>query len=738
MTETHATRRPQDAPRLFSVPRLVEEDEPGTGVSLTKTAVPDGPPAVPAVPEGAELVEFEPGEVVEGVVVDGPAPASAGGWMADRRAHLDTAPAIIPAYLRDRKERTEAVRFLARYYGHEWGYYAARTPVYAVRLMSRSPRGAARLTGRWFRWVTDAEAAPMMARAAASDPETWAKVVTVQTHRTAPRRRRTALVAVPAALLIVLAAVLLPAWALALAAGGVASLLGLAGGNPDRPIVARYVAVHLQRRLDSPEVEGALAAIGIKGKADFVSPIAVDGPGWRAEVDLPGAYEADEVLEKRSKLAAAMRRPLSTVWPETDASAHPGRLVLWVAREDPARAARRIWPLMHEGQADLFEEIPFGFDPRGRMVPLRLMYANGLIGGVMGSGKTSAVLVIVLAGALDPTCEMWLYEMKGSGDLDPVKPVCHRYVSGDDDEDCKAALDGLKALERELKRRKKLVAGLPSADVPNGRKTYPHLAKRRELGLHPLLAVFDEAHTLFEHEEYGDEAAAVAGRLIRKARAYGIILIFTTQRPDANSIPKKISDNAIVRFCLAVTGHTANDLVLGTSMYKRGIRATMFDPERDAGTGWLARSALNTRIVRAAFINQAEALAIARRALAVRIAAGTLTGQAAGQVIEDVDDSDLVDHLRAVWPDGEETMHSHRLVEALAAYRPDLYGAWLDGDQAARSTMLATALKPYKGVQTRQINKRGDGGGGKGLRYEDLPDRSGDEEEDIEDDLDEE
>lgn len=55
------------------------------------------------------------------------------------------------------------------------------------------------------------------------------------------------------------------------------------------------------------------------------------------------------------------------------------------------------------------------------------------------------------------------------------------------------------------------------------------LADRRDLGLHPILAIFDEAHTLFEHEQYGDEAAAIAGRLIRKARAYAALV---TYRPD--------------------------------------------------------------------------------------------------------------------------------------------------------------------------------------------------------------
>jgi S-DNA-T family DNA segregation ATPase FtsK/SpoIIIE len=39
-----------------------------------------------------------------------------------------------------------------------------------------------------------------------------------------------------------------------------------------------------------------------------------------------------------------------------------------------------------------------------------------------------------------------------------------------------------------------------------------------------------------------------------------------------------------VRLCLRVTGQVENDMILGTSMYKQGIRATQFGDE-DLGWG---------------------------------------------------------------------------------------------------------------------------------------------------------
>lgn len=709
------------------------------GLGYRPAATPGAPRLSPSAGEVVDQDAGLPitGEVVDVEPVDQPAvTADAGSWIDQRRAYLADAPDIIPSYLRSADEFAQAARWIAAYYAHVMAFHATRLPIYLLRLVARSPRGAARLLVRWARWVSDAEARPLIREAAGrelqvslgdgvvkhsgGDAQRYLMLTTRHDQRVRGRAAVTAVVAVPVSVCLVAATLTLPVWAIGVGITGILALLGVAGRQPDKPVISRYVAVQHQRPVTSDEIVDALSAIGIKGAIEFVAPIQTDGPGWRAEFDLPPGVLAETVLEKRKSLAGAMRRPLTTVWPETDPDAHPGRCVLWVAKQDPSKARRRIWPLLKDGHVDLFDDFPFGFDPRGRVVHLNLMYTNLLIGGVPGSGKTSAVLVIALAAALDPQCEMWVYELKGSGDLESVRPVCHRYVSGDDDEDCRAALDALRALEQEMNRRKGVIRELPIEDVPNGRKVYPHLARRRELGLYPLVAIFDECHTLFEHEEYGKEAAEIAGRLIRKARAYGIILVITTQRPDARSLPTVVSGNVSTRFCLAVVGQQANDMVLGTSMYRNGIRATMFDPRKEAGTGWLSRSAHDNRIVRAAFLTQDEAMEVGRRALAMRRAAGTLTGQAAGEQVTPVDTTTIVDHLRAVWPDGADRVHSHRLVEALAAYRPDLYGAWLEeADAASRSSLLSAALRPHR-IRTVQLTIRDCCGGAKGVRWDDL------------------
>ena len=668
-------------------------------------------------PEYAEAVEVPR-------PVDQPQPAPSGDWLDERRAYLKDAPPVIPTFLRDPAQFTQAARYTAAYLGHVTAFHTVRTPLYVVRLIGRSPRGAWRLTVRWVRWVVDAEARPVEAKAAtAADIEAWLSLSRERSRRVRPRRVLSAAIAAGTAIAGTVAWFLVPGWTAMAGIAGLA-MLGTAGRNADKPLITRYVSVRHMRPLDSTEVFQALAAIGIEGKkgrrgVEFAAEIQRDGPGWRAEIDLPAGVEATAVLEKRAALAAAMRRPISTVWPDGDRTAHPGRLVLWVAQSDPAKAGRKLWPLMKTGQADVYQPLPYGFDPRGNLVEITLMYSNLLVGGIPGSGKTSCALAIVLGVALDPTAELWIYELKGSGDLDSVKPVCHRYVSGDDDEDLEAALAGMRSGIAEYQRRAAFVRSLPADEVPEGRKVTRTLAEKYpDQHLGPRVIVIDEVQELFTHPDYKDEAAALATRLIKKGRAYGLILILLTQNPDAPSLPSSVSSSVGTRLCLAVMDWRANNNVLGTSAYERGLRATDISID-EQGTGILARGREGIT-VRAAFIKQTEAHDIAQRALALRAAAGTLTGQSVGETVEEHDVETILDHLRAIWPDGVDAVHSHRLVEALAAYRHDVYGPWLDMDAAGSSTALSAALKPFK-VATRQLTIRDCCGGAKGLRWDALP-----------------
>ena len=360
-----------------------------------------------------------------------------------------------------------------------------------------------------------------------------------------------------------------------------------------------------------------------------------------------------------------------------------------------ATAKPAAWPLAKSGRVDLFTAFPFGTDPRGRPVGVCLNETNTLTGALPGAGKTVAMRNQLLAAALDPRAELWVFELKGTGDLEPLEKVSARYGSGPDDDTIEAGLVALRDLRTECTRRAKVIKGLPKSVCPDNKVT-PQLASRKNLGLHHLVAGFDECQELFTHPEYGKEAGELAEKVIKLGRALGISLLLATQRPDAKSLPTGVSANVGTRFCLRVMGQLENDMILGTSAYKNGVRATMFT-KKDRGVGYLVGAAEDPQIVRTYYVDAPAAEKISLRARAAREAAGTITGHAAGQPIQAPKRraDALLGDLLTVMPAEEAKAWNDTLAARLADLDPASYDGW-SGEQ------LTAALKPL-GVATGQV-----------------------------------
>ena len=138
--------------------------------------------------------------------------------------------------------------------------------------------------------------------------------------------------------------------------------------------------------------------------------------------------------------------------------------------------------------------------------------------------------------------------------------------------------------------------------------------------------MIDECQLAFDGDP---DTVALVTDLGKRGPAAGIIVLLATQRVDAQSLPTGISSNAVLRLCFKVTGQVENDMVLGTSTYKAGIRATMF-ARTDQGIGYLAGEGDDPVIVRTAYLDAPAAETVVARARAARLAAGLLTGHAAG------------------------------------------------------------------------------------------------------------
>lgn len=657
----------------------------------------------PTRTEGVGDRALEPAEKRPTVPVDRPGGATVWAPPWDRPA---TRAPIIPRWLRDRQERRYAAEWLLRHARHVAAFHGTRAPVYAGRALGSAPRGAIRTITGASRWATGADVAPLLAAAvAAKDTKTYIRLVDTQ---------RSAMAGRVAVLLVLAVAVIGGWWGIGLTGWSwvrgpllfaAVLALGAVGRRRDKPLLDTAVVSPQAQRLTSDVVSKGLAATGLAGLAKpdavhFVAPIVRDGPGWRAEVDLPDGVIATDVIDRREQLAGGLRRPLGCVWPEAVPTQHPGRLVVWVGDQDMARTKQPAWPLLKTGRVNIFKPWPFGTDVRARVKTLTLIYASGIVGAVPRMGKTFSVRLMLLAASLDPRVEIHAYDLKGTGDFSPLEPVVHRYRAGDDPDDIEYAVADLRELAADMRRRTKVIRELPRTLCPENKVT-DDLADVKSYRLHPVLLMADECQRWFEHPEYGKEIESLCDDLVRRGPATGIMAFFATQRPDAKSIPKGISDNSVLRFCLKVVGHTANDMVLGTSAYKAGIRATMF-ARTDLGIGYLSGEGDDPSIVRTFYIDGPKAETVVARARALREAAGTITGHAAGETFDGDTGPDwsLLADVIAVM--GEEKLHSDVLCERLAG-RWNRYAGW-------KPEQLAAALKPL-GVQTRQVHTMGTDGG---------------------------
>ncbi|WP_425830654.1 cell division protein FtsK [Streptomyces fractus] len=664
----------------------------------------------PALDSSADAGDTESGDSRERVMVDQSARATGPSYLG--RLMNATRREVVPVWLRSIAELKTATAWVGRHYLHSTGYHALRSPVYVLRLTIQAPAGAAKFVGSTMRWVADREGEPV--RLAAVRREDAAEYLKLSRQRDGRVRLRTlvSVLAMFVGLGTALAMyVLAPTWLQAVSVSALVMALGFNGRRADEPVIQRAVELPKATKLTSDIVLRALGSLGIpainqaQGKGrdgfEFTAPITRDGPGWRAEGNLPYGVTVTDIIEKRERLASGLRRPLGCVWPEAVPDEHTGHLVLWVGDQDMSRAKQPAWALAKSGTVDLFKPVAYGTDQRGRWTELTLMYIAGIIGAIPRMGKTFLLRLLLLIAALDQRAELHTYDMKGTGDLDPVgNAVSHRHAAGDDDEAILYVLHDARAVREELRRRTKAIRALPRDICPESKVT-SELASKPSLGLHPIIFGVDECQVLFEHPEHGKEFEEIFTDMVKRGPATGIVVLLATQRPDAKALPTGISANASLRLCLKVMGQLENDMVLGTSAYKRGVRATMF-AWADKGIHYLVGEGSDARIVRSVFVDAPGAERIAARARAAREKAGLLSGYALGEEPEMVASNyDLLADILAVVPAKEAKAWSETVVARLAELRPEVYDGW-------EPDALAAALKPH-GITTIQVGRRVDG-----------------------------
>jgi DNA segregation ATPase FtsK/SpoIIIE, S-DNA-T family len=653
----------------------------------------------------------------------GPPVDAAADMPADVYARQRRRKPILAEWARSRRAFGMVARRTAKESGYVAAYHTLRVPKYAARMALWAPVGAVRGTGRALHWATAEEGNWDLRQAAATtgDAATWLKLDARRQHQT--RWRWWVLAFGTAALvtgMIVVAAG--PTWWRYAALLAVLPLLARLGRPADKPITDRVSQGSRYRKLTAELVRRALTSLQMPAINSAVAkdpnaitfPVEIhrDGPGHLAIVDLPYGVEASDVVARRGKLASAMRLPMDQVWPEP-APGHTGRLGLWVGYEPASQMKQPAWPLLSaSAKVDVFKAFPFATDPRLNTVDVELMFRNWLFGGQPGSGKTFALRDLLLAAGCDPRVEIRGYELKGVGDFAVLAPLMAEYGNGFDDDTLAACMAFIEWLYEECRRRSKRIAHYAKLGKAPENKVTPELASLKGSGLHPLVAWFDELQELMT-SKHGREAGELLEKVIKLGRALGVIILIGTQIPDKDSLPTGITRNVNSRFCLSVADQTANDMILGTSAYKQGYRATVFQPVVEAGWGVL-RGFGKPVSVRSYYVDTRQADRIVQRAIALRVKAGTMPDPDT-QTRETAPAFDLLGDLARIWPDAEKAAWNDTLCALLSELRPDVYAGW-------EPAQLTAALKPHPLVKVADVGRRIDGKAvtRRGIRHADV------------------
>jgi S-DNA-T family DNA segregation ATPase FtsK/SpoIIIE len=657
----------------------------------------DGPEVLPAVRAEAAEVAAPAGETA--------------AVYADITGQPGERLPILPRSLHRENLRGTVATFAGLQW-HRTRYHGLRAPFYLLAVAVFAVVGLFRLIARQLHWWWLLEQHELRSEAAAAgDTREWLKL-----HREAKATRKVRGWLLAAELVVIAVAALILArygrWWMWPAAGVcVLPMLAVAGRPDGRRIIAPAVVPPRYEPITRSLVAEALGSLGSaninKAIKDgpgiaFLSDPYQSGPGWGVQFDLPQGVTAAWLIAHRREFASGLRRPLSATWPEGVPAEHEGRVDLWVGFHDVAKMKQPKHPLLKAGTTDIFTVVPFGTDPRLRPISVPMFEVNWLIGAAPGQGKTNVVRNLAAAAALDPVCDLWIHEQAGKGDLEPFAQVCHRYCSGLDDDAVGYAAESARLLRGELEKRSRLFGQLPKEAKPEGKLTRELAQRLRKL--RPIVAFFDECQNVFMHPELGEQAAEDLAYVIRLGRAYGIIVVLATQRPDKNSLPTAIRGIVTARFCLKVPDYDCNDMILGTGAYKAGYDAVVFRAKTDAGMGWLKADG-DPQVVRTYKLDLDPSEKIAARARALRERAGVLTGYALGLEDDAGPARDVLADLLQVFGD-DSGMHWGVAADRLAQRFPD---RWADATAEALSAQC-------RSLGVKSVDVRMDGAVLKGCR----------------------
>ncbi|MER7114078.1 cell division protein FtsK [Saccharomonospora azurea] len=602
------------------------------------------------------------------LVQRGPRNVEAAGPVLDAELVDDLPHPVVPIPLRRRFVRwwRSSPRIPSSLKSRELFVQALKDATVAVlrspwRYLRAVVRGVLAAFRWWRKWVTVRDY-----REAAEEAQKLADRFTEIRALTLFRWKVTGAAIVALAMAVVVTTVVYgsgPVWTTALVASAVLAWLGRKkDGSPGRkPTLAGPRT--LGWTIDPQVLVDAFRDAKLIGKDEtlrLVERATRVGDGWAVTVDLPATRKAADVIKHREALASALAVDEIQLIVERvrGNGGHAGRVSMWVADEDPYATPPKRTPLLGASHWDAWRPVPFGVDARGRRIDLPLVWTSLLVGAIPRQGKTFATRLAAAGLVLDAHTRLYVADFKAGKDWMAAEQVAHRFLSGDEPSDVLTLKDWLVELIAEVQGRYRRMRELDDETCPESKLT-PAMSRDPSLNMPVTVLVIDEVQVPLEDRTpvevqgrkmtAGEYVGELLTWLAKKAPAAGVVLILATQRPDSKTIPSGLRAVLGTRFALRVMDWRDSNIVLGEQMNTRGYDSSRLlpshkgvgilrpDGETDTGADAVAVT------VRTYYMPGEDWQEICRRGRALREAAGTLTGHAAGE-----DTALSIDHAAVV------------------------------------------------------------------------------------------
>lgn len=357
--------------------------------------------------------------------------------------------------------------------------------------------------------------------------------------------------------------------------------------------------------------------IGSEDVVKLLSPctLTADGSAWEVRIELPDGIPASKALGATAQLANGFGVSVQQI--SQAKGAREDWLTLRVTLNVPFTGKPHKGPLLTADKVNLWEPVPMAVSERGDVMTVEWFEKTALFGGEPGSGKSAAANNPLLAAALDVVADLYLADGKGGFDLSPFEGIAQMIDTDGDPAKLLAILTHLWEV---------VLPGLKQVVKDHSVRKFSEALASQDDRVRWTVVYIDEwaSYMAAASPEQQKELERLLRLITQQGRAYAVIVIAATQKPDSNAVPTGIRDILSTRWAGRCMTPEASDTILGKGRASAGYNAQrILKSQRGVGflqTGETSEPALTQSY----FYTDDEVEAILRRAYQLRAAAGVL------------------------------------------------------------------------------------------------------------------